>query len=102
MNVKEFKEFLNRYPNNELAITAIQDFIKLFTNTECEIILQASFDRLKDIAWADKWKRMSLEQQLQMTKSYLKGEMYSNEEFAKQMLPKQIKNIEEVLNNENT
>ena len=28
---------------------------------------------------------------------YLKGEMYINEEYARQMLPRQIANIEEVL-----
>ena len=98
MNIKEFKEFLLSYKDTDLIIWAIQEYIRRFgTNTECEVALQTSFDKLKDIAWKDKCKRMNLEQQLEMTKSYLKGEMYTDEETAKIMLSKQIANIEEVL-----
>ena len=99
MNVKEFKEWLEIYKDNDLIIDVFQGYIKDFgTNTECEIALQSAFDRLKEIAWTDKCKRMNLEQQLKMTKMYLKGEMYTNEEYSRQMLPRQIANIEEVLN----
>ena len=98
MNVKEFKEWLEIYKDNDLIIEVFQDYLKRFgTNTECEIALQSAFDRLKEIAWNDKCKRMNLEQQLKMTKMYLKGEMYNNEDYARQMLPRQIANIEEVL-----
>ena len=101
MNVKEFKEFLLAYKDTDLIIWAIQEYIRRFgTNTECEIALQSSFDKLKEIAWDDKNKRMILEKQLCMTAMYLKGEMYTDEEYAKQMLPRQIQNIEEVLENE--
>ena len=98
MNVKEFKEWLEIYKDNDLIIEVFQDYLKRFgTNTECEIALQSAFDRLKELAWNDKCKRSNLEQQLKMTKMYLKGEMYINEEYARQMLPRQIANIEEVL-----
>ena len=98
MNIKEFKEFLELFKENDSAIGAIQQYIKDFgTNTECEIALQTSFDRLKDLAWKDKSKRRILEKQLKQTSMYLKGEMYEDEKYAKQMLPRQIKNIEEVL-----
>lgn len=101
MNVKEFKEWLEIYKDNDLIIDVFQRYIKDFgTNTECEIALQSAFDRLKEIAWTDKCKRMNLEQQLKMTKMYLKGEMYNNKEYAKQMLPRQIENIEKVLEDE--
>ena len=101
MNVKEFKEFLNLFKDNDLIIEVFQDYLKRFgTNTECEISLQSAFDRLKELAWEDKNKRMNLEQQLEMTKMYLKGEMYADEETARKMLYKQIANIEEVLKNE--
>lgn len=101
MNIKEFKEFLKLFGDDDLIISAIQEYINKFgTNTECEILLQASFDRLKDLAWKDKSKRMILEKQLKQTSMYLKGEMYEDEEYAKQMLPRQIKNIDEVLKNE--
>lgn len=98
MNVKEFKEFLKLFGDNELIISAIQEYIKKFgTNTECEIALQTSFDRLKKLAWKDKHERMVLTQQLKQTSMYLKGEMYKDEEYAKQMLSRQIENIDEVL-----
>ena len=101
MNVKKFKEFLLAYKDTDLIIEAIQEYIRRFgTNTECEVALQTSFDRLKDIAWKDKCKRMNLEKQLCMTAMYLKGEMYQDEEYARQMLSRQIQNIEEVLKNE--
>lgn len=98
MNVKEFKEWLEIYKDNDLIIDIFREYLKIFgTNTECEIALQSAFDKLKEIAWTDKCKRMNLEQQLKMTKMYLKGEMYTDKEYAKQMLPRQIANIEEVL-----
>lgn len=98
MNIKDFKEYLNLYSDNDLIIKVFQDYLKRFgTNTECEVILQNAFDRLKELAWEDKNKRINLEQQLKMTKMYLKGEMYTNEETAREMLYKQIANIEEVL-----
>jgi hypothetical protein len=101
MNVKEYKEWLEIYKDDDLIIDVFQEYIKIFgTNTECEIALQSAFDKLKEIAWNDKCKRMNLEQQLKMTKMYLKGEMYTNEEYARQMLPRQIANIEEVLEND--
>ena len=101
MNVKEFKEWLEIYKDNDLIIEVFQNYIKIFgTNTECEIALQSAFDKLKEIAWADKSKRINLEKQLCMTAMYLKGEMYKDEEYARQMLPRRIQNIEEVLNNE--
>ena len=100
MTVKKFKEFLNSFKDNDLIIEVFQDYLKRFsTNTECEIALQSAFDRLKELAWEDKNKRMNLEQQLKMTKMYLKGEMYTDEEAAREMLHKQIANIEEVLGN---
>lgn len=98
MTVKEFKEWLEIYKDNDLIIEVFQEYIKLFAgNTECEKALQSAFDRLKELAWTDKCKRMNLEQQLKMTKMYLKGEMYIDEDYARQMLSRQIKNIEEVL-----
>lgn len=98
MNIKDFKEYLNLYSDNDLTIKVFQDYLKRFgTNTECEVILQNAFDRLKELAWEDKNKRINLEQQLKMTKMYLKGEMYTDEETAREMLYKQIANIEEVL-----
>lgn len=100
MNIKDFKEYLNLYSDNDLIIKVFQDYLKRFgTNTECEVILQNAFDRLKELAWEDKNRRMNLEQQLKMTKMYLKGEMYTDEETAREMLYKQIANIEEVLDN---
>ena len=100
MNVKDFKEWLEIYKDTDLIINVFQEYIKIFgTNTECEIALQSAFDKLKEIAWKDKSKRMSLEKQLCMTTMYLKGEMYTNEETARQMLPRQIQNIEEILKN---
>ena len=102
MNVKEFKEWLEIYKDNDLIIEVFNDYLKRFgTNTECEIALQSAFDRLKELAWKDKSKRMNLEEQLCMTAMYLKGEMYRDEEYAKQMLPRQIQNIEEVLKDDN-
>ena len=101
MNVKEFKEWLEIYKDTDLIINVFQEYIKIFgTNTECEIALQNAFDKLKEIAWKDKSKRMSLEKQLCMTAMYLKGEMYKDEEYARQMLPRQIQNIEDILKNE--
>lgn len=98
MNIKDFKEYLNLYSDNDLIIKVFQDYLKRFgTNTECEVILQNAFDRLKELAWEDKNKRINLEQQLKMTKMYLKGEMYTDKETAREMLYKQIANIEEVL-----
>ena len=80
MNVKEFKEWLEIYKDNDLIINVFQIYIERFgTNTECEITLQSAFDKLKEIAWVDKCKRMNLEKQLCMTAMYLKGEMYTNE-----------------------
>ena len=101
MNVKAFKKWLEIYKDNDLIIDVFKEYIKIFgTNTECEIALQSAFDKLKEIARTDKGKRMNLEKQLCMTAMYLKGEMYTNEEYAKQMLPRQIQNIEEVLKDE--
>lgn len=101
MNVKDFKEWLEIYKDTDLIIEVFHNYLKIFgTNTECEIALQSAFDRLKELAWKDKSKRMSLEKQLCMTAMYLKGEMYANEEYARQMLPRQIQNIEEVLKDE--
>lgn len=98
MNVKEFKDFLKLFKDDDLIINVFQEYIKRFgTNTECEVALQSAFDKFKDIAWTDKCKRINLEQQLSVTQMYLKGEMYTDEETAKRMLGKQIKNIEEVL-----
>ena len=98
MTVKDFKEYLNLYSNNDLIIKIFQDYLKRFgTNTECEVILQSAFDRLKELSWEDKNKRMNLEQQLKMTKMYLKGEIYTDEKTAREMLYKQIANIEEIL-----
>ena len=100
MNVKEFKEFLNLFKDNVLIIEVFQIYLERFgTDTECEIALQSAFDKLKELAWEDKNKRMNLEQQLKMTKMYLKGEMYTDEKTAREMLHKQIANIEEVLDN---
>ena len=100
MNVKEFKEYLKSFKDNDLIINVIQSYLTAATNTECEIVLQSAFDRLKSLAWEDKCKRMNLEQQLIMTKMYLKGEMYTDEKTAREMLYKQIQNIEKVLENE--
>lgn len=101
MNVKEFKEYLKSFKDNDLIVEVFQGYLKRFgTNTECEIVLQSAFDRLKSLAWEDKCKRMNLEQQLIMTKMYLKGEMYTDEKTAREMLYKQILNIEKVLENE--
>lgn len=101
MTVKEFKEYLNLFRDNDLIIEVFKDYLKRFgTNTECEIALQTAFDRLRELAWKDKSKRMNLENQLIMTKMYLKGELYTDEKTAREMLYKQILNIEEVLGNE--
>ena len=101
MTVKEFKEYLKLFKDNDLIVEVFQGYLKRFgTNTECEIALQSAFDRLKSLAWEDKCKRMNLEQQLIMTKMYLKGEMYTDEKTAREMLYKQILNIEKVLENE--
>lgn len=100
MNVKEFKEYLKLFKDNDLIINVIQSYLTTATNTECEIALQSAFDRLKLLAWEDKCKRMNLEQQLIMTKMYLKGEIYTDEKTAREMLYKQILNIEKVLENE--
>lgn len=98
MTVKDLKEWLEAYDDRCLAILPIKEYLNTFgTDTECELILQASFDRIKELAWKDKSKRMILEKQLKQTSMYLKGEMYIDAEYAKQMLPRQIKNIEEVL-----
>lgn len=97
MNVKEFKEYLELFNDNTLIVDVIADYLSNAANTETEIVLQSAFNRLKELAWQDKCKRMDLEQQLTMTKAYLKGELYSDEETARENLWKQIKNIEEVL-----
>lgn len=101
MNVKEFKEYLKLFKDNDLIIDVIKSYLlRISTNTEAEIALQSAFDRLSELAWEDKCKRMNLENQLIMTKSYLKGEIYTDEETARKMLHKQIQNIEDVLENE--
>lgn len=100
MTVKEFKEYLNLFRDNDLIINVIQSYLRTATNTEVEVALQTAFDRLKSLAWEDKSKRIELENQLEMTKTYLKGELYTDEETATEMLYKQILNIEEVLKNE--
>ena len=100
MTVKEFKKFIESFKDNNLAIDVIKEYLSNATNVETEIALQSTFDRLKELAWKDKNKRMRLEQQLNMTKRYLKGEMYIDEETAREMLYKQIENIEKVLENE--
>ena len=100
MTVKEFKEYLKLFKDNDLIINVIQTYLRTATNTEVEVALQSAFDRLKSLAWEDKCKRMNLENQLIMTKMYLKGELYTDEKTAREMLYKQIKNIEKVLENE--
>lgn len=97
MNVRELKKIMEAFSDDDLAIGVVKTYLSIATNTETEIALQSAFDRLKELAWKDKSKRMILEQQLKMTGMYLKGEMYKDEEYAKQMLPKQIQNIDEVL-----
>ena len=97
MNVKKFKKYLELYSDEDLIIDVFAHYLKIATNTETEIALQSAFNRLKQLAWKDKCKRINLEQQLEMTKSYLKGEMYKDEKTAREMLWKQIANIEEVL-----
>lgn len=100
MIVKEFKEYLELFNDNTLIIDVIISYLSTATNTETEMALQSAFDRLKQLAWQDKNKCINLEQQLIMTKNYLKGKMYIDEETAKEMLLKQIENIEKVLENE--
>lgn len=100
MNVKKFKEYLESFNDNDLTINVIKKYLSNATNSEVEIALQSAFDRLTELAWRDKNKRMDLENQLIMTKRYLKGEMYADEETARKMLYKQIQNIEEVVGDE--
>lgn len=100
MIVKEFKKYLELFDDKMFIIDVIKGYLSTATNAEVEVALQSAFDRLKQLAWRDKCKCMSFEQQLQMTKSYLKGEMYTNEQTAREMLGKQIKNIEKVLEDE--
>ena len=97
MFVNQFKKFLQRYGENDLIINVFADYLKNASHMETEIALQSAFDRLKKLAIDDKFRCYVLEQQLYMTKSYLKGEMYTDEETAKKMLNKQIENIEGVL-----
>lgn len=87
-NPKTFEDFVEmyvRYNKDELSIMELSSIVIFLTN----II------RVKGIL--SEHKKSLFEEQLRMTGMYLKGEMYSNEETARDMLYKQIENIEEVL-----
>lgn len=101
MNVKEFKEFLNQYNDNYMVIHIIYDYLNtIATPFEIKKITEYSVETLVKIMNKYFYKSANYKEQLSMTNMYLKGEMYKDEEYARQMLPKQIQNIEEVLKDE--
>lgn len=101
MTIKELKGIIELFRDNDSAIEVIKKCLSIATIYESEIALQSAFDRLKVLAFEQKNKCMNLERQLIMTKMYLKGEMYTDEKIAREMLDKQILNIEKVLENDN-
>lgn len=98
MNVREFKEYLKRYSGNvSMANVMVHFLIYEATDFELESISKYAVDtayrRMKQYTTEnDRFK-----QQLTQTKMYLKGEMYKDEETAKEMLYKQIENIERII-----
>lgn len=99
MTVKEFKNYLRQFRDDESVTDVISAYICCTKHEECTYILQQAVDRLSRIAAYTSHKNTMLTQQLTMTQLYLQGDMYKDEETARAMLPVQIDNIEKVLHN---
>lgn len=98
MNVREFKEYLKEFDDKNTIVRAMMYWINnIATDYEIESICRIALEKACLQMNYHGIRSEALEQQLTQTKMYLKGEMYKDEETAKEMLYKQIENIERVL-----
>jgi hypothetical protein len=98
MKIKDLKVLMEAYSDDSLAITFINSLINYHLN-DGELILTNDTlqTKLKHRLYKIDSDKRILGTQLKQTNMYLKGEMYKDEDTARNMLSKQIQNIEEAL-----
>lgn len=101
MTIKTFLEIVNMYVElyneNDDCSKLLEFIIPSLPENSLKTTIKLARQELDNRARHTKHYKELFEEQLNQTLAYLKGEMYTDEDTAKQMLSKQIENIERVL-----